>query len=389
MRKLIFIPVLFLFCLSCVHDKQKEESLIKTFKATGESYAATKTSMADNQVVWSADDSISVFNAACPGGLKFNINSSDGGKNEATFTCRDGNIGDGPWYALFPFSDLASYSKNTISFSLPHVQKLTNGSFGSDAYPMVAKTSSETLPFKNLCGLLHIQLKGSGNVKRVTITSARQEALWGSAKVNMDYSESPELVMTQTPDEEHRSITLESSYFNGLPLGEEEVNCYVVVPPGTLEGGFSITVSDGSGHEFSTQTSASITIVRSSLKHMAPLLCPLAGSKLLSCTEWGVYDLSGTEAVGIRVFNKEDQAALRSGLEMQFRIQSLVNANALIVSYPASMTEGQTYKLVLQSVGQTGVDDATVNALLLKKENGKCWLEDSANNVGYIIADKL
>ena len=96
-----------------------------------------------------------------------------------------------------------------------------------------------------------------------------------------------------------------------------------------------------------------------------------------------------SDTVMLKPSDKDDQAALRSGIEMQFRIQSLVNANALTISFPSSMTEGETYNLVLQSVGDTGLNDATVSAVLLKRENGKCWLEDITYSVGYIIADEL
>ncbi|MBO7604281.1 MAG: hypothetical protein J6S97_07695 [Bacteroidales bacterium] len=385
MRKLSYLLILLLLCLSCVHDRQKEESLTKTFQATGESNPGTRTALTDGQVLWSEGDCISVFNTACPAGEQYAITPGDGGKNQASFTGTD--IGVGPWYSLYPHSGDASFNDGALSFSLPGVQLYSDGGFGQGANPMVAVSASNNLYFKNICGLLLVPLKGSGTVKSITITSSSQEALWGSAKVNMGYSDIPELEMTQVPDEEHKSLTLDCG--EGLTLGEEALNFYFVIPPGALTGGFTITVSDNTGHQFSKQTSSSIGILRSTLKHMAPLSCPLAGSRLLSCTEWGVYDISGAEAEGIRVFGKDDQAALRSGLEMQFRIQSLVNANALCIGFPASMVEGESYNLVLQSVGDTGVDDATVSAVLLKREDGKCWLEDASGKVGYIIADEL
>ena len=385
MRKLIFITLFLPLCLSCVHNKQSEEGITKTFKATGESNSGTKTSLSGNQVLWSEGDCISIFNAACPAGEEYSIAPGDSGKGEASFTGTD--IGAGPWYSLYPHSLSGSFGEGAISFTLPGTQIYSDGGFGSGANPMVAVSRNSNLSFKNLCGLLLVPLKGSGTVKSVTITTAAQEALWGSAKVSMDYADAPGLEMTQAPDEEHKSITLDCG--EGITLGEEAVNCYFVIPPGSLSEGFSITVSDLSGHQISTRTTASINILRSTLKHMAALSCPLSGSKLLACTEWGVYDLSGTEAKAVRVFDKDDQAALRSGIEMQFRIQSLVNANALTISFPSSMTEGETYNLVLQSVGDTGLNDATVSAVLLKRENGKCWLEDITYSVGYIIADEL
>ena len=83
-----------------MHNKQSEEGITKTFKATGESSSGTKTALSGNQVLWSEGDCISIFNAACPAGEEYSIAPGDSGKGEASFTGTD--IGAGPWYSLYP-----------------------------------------------------------------------------------------------------------------------------------------------------------------------------------------------------------------------------------------------------------------------------------------------
>lgn len=386
MQRLLSFVLLLLVTLSCVNNPQVTEKALMTFKASGESAVGTRTYLDGVTVLWSAGDKISVFSPSCSSGEEYSISSGDEGKSEASFS--GPSVEGGPWYAIYPADAAASCSESVLTMALPGVQHFSDGGFGPGENPMVAvSTDGKTLNFKNLCGIFCLKLKGSGNVKSITLKSAAEEALWGTASVAMNYEGYPVISMTQTPDEAHRTVSLDCG--DGVALGEDPVQFCFVLPAACLGAGFEVSIVDDSGNSLVKSSTTAINIERSMIKRMAELDCNFSGSALLTMSEFGVYDLSGTAPEAVRVFTANDQLALRSGNPMTFRIQSLPDANALIIKFPDNMVEGNGYDLSVTSVGNTGVADATVNAVLLKKEAGKCWLEDSTNKVGYIIASEL
>ncbi len=385
MRNSSFVLFLMLLTSACVHNPREKDTPTRTFIASSEYGTSTRTTLNGSSVLWSATDNISVFNQTVPQGELYTINAGDAGKTKASFSGND--PGAAPWFALYPADGAASLADGKLSIMLPGVQAYAAASFGVGANPMVAVSSTGTLDFKNLCGILQLQLTGHGTVASITLTSSAQEALWGSAQVAVDYTDVPRLEMTQSVDDQHRTITLDCS--DGVELGDDAISFYFVLPAGTLSSGFSIQVSGGDGNSVSRSTATDLSIVRSTIKRMSPVDCSLSAAPLTALSEYGVYDLSAAEPRPIRVFGTGDQLALRSGAQSVFRIQSLVNANALSICFPPDMSEGESYEITLSSVGQTGVEDATVQAVLLQRSGGTCWLENKENKVGYIIAAEL
>ena len=385
MRKFSPFVFLLLFAASCVQNTENNEAPARTFIASSEYGSGTRTSLDGISVLWAADDMISVFNAATPNGENYNILSEDAGKNRASFTGTD--IGGAPWYALYPADESASVSSGTLTLSLPAVQQYAEAGFGPGSNPMVAVSSTTSLDFKNLCGLLKLSLTGSGSVKSIVLTTAGEEPLWGKAEVSMDYTDVPSLNMVQAAGSEFRSITLDCGA--GTELGNDPVQFFFVLPAGALSAGFNVAISDAEGNTVSRSTTKDLSILRSKIKSMQTIDCQLSGSPFLLAGAYGVYDLSGSDPVPVRVFGPDDQLALRRGSAKTFRIQSLINANAVSISFPDAMAVGESYDITIASEGSTGVDDCAISAVLLQQEDGKCWLEDKNSKVGYIIASEL
>ena len=369
--------------VACVHNPGENEEMSRTFTATSE--YGTRTTLDGTEVLWSAEDRISIFSKTTPLGEAYSIRTEDAGKKSAAFSGPE--VGAGPWFALYPADAAASMSDGSLTFMIPCEQRYSANSFGSGNNPMVAVSSTESLNFKNLCGLLKLNLTGSGTVKSIVLKTNAEEALWGSATVSLDYTDAPALQLTQTADEEHRALKLDCGA--GVTLGNEPAGFYFVVPAGTLGSGFSVDISDADGNTVSRTTSTSINISRAVIKGMKPIDCQLSGSPFLLEGGYGVYDLGGSAPVPVRVFGQGDQLALRNGQVRTFRIQSLVNANALSISFPQSMTVGESCSISVVSTGSTGVAGGTIEAVLLQQADGKCWLEDKASKTGYIIASEL
>ena len=114
-------------------------------------------------------------------------------------------------------------------------------------------------------------------------------------------------------------------------------------------------------------------------------------SPFLNQSVYGVYSIDSGVPSPVKAYTKDtDQLALRSYLDSRtFRIQSLLTKSALLVSYPSELSVGSSYSLTLESVGSTGVADATVTATLLKSEGGRLWFQETSGNRGFIIAGDL
>lgn len=233
--------------------------------------AATRTSLlADSTtVVWSSGD-------------KFDIVSSDGQKNtfglisgageqDASFS---GTVsGSEPYYAVYPASDDISINDGVLNFKLPKNQTYKANSFGLDASPAIAKTYnvSDGLYFKNLCGLLCLNLQGSSmSVKKIVLHDLAGNMLWGDAKLTLKDAGTDYQQMELTGGD--NKLTLEmSSAVTLLPATPKKF--YFVVPQGTLDHGFEAVIYDASGaviDVIQTQNPA-VAVERSHTSNMVPL----------------------------------------------------------------------------------------------------------------------
>ena len=132
----------------------------------------TKTSLNGSQVLWNAGDQIKVFNATNPEGVVFTLKAESAGQSLGEFT-GDVISGEGPFYAVYPASAAGTLSGTRVSVTVPQVQTLTAGSFGSGANLAMTQVNSlsDALHFKNaLCKFVilrhtfHIQVLHTYNL---------------------------------------------------------------------------------------------------------------------------------------------------------------------------------------------------------------------------------
>lgn len=216
----------------------------KGFTALTEQDGNGRTYMDGVAVNWSTGDQIKVYNGAETRvfGLTEGENSTSG-----SFKTSNGQFYDysGPFSAAYPSSQVTSMGDATASFSVPATQTFKSGSFGEGAMPMVAYSTDQTLAFKNLFGGLCFPLYGDNlTVKKVVLTTAADEALWGTFDVAISTSGGdPTLGAISNADATaKKSVTLDCGA--GIQLGSTAASAtefYIMVPPGTLEAGFTVT----------------------------------------------------------------------------------------------------------------------------------------------------
>ena len=145
-------------------------------------------------------------------------------------------------YPAFNADEVANIitGDGTATFNLPATQTYVEGSFAKGAMPMMAVSNNQTLSFKNVLGGLCFPMVGNLTVKRIVLTSANgDDCLNGVFNANYNGGEP---TLSHSADGTN-SITLVCN-----PAVQLDANTptdfIIMLPPGMLESGFSITAYD-------------------------------------------------------------------------------------------------------------------------------------------------
>ena len=253
----------------------------KVFTAIMEAMAGdaidTKTSMdADGNVLWKKGDQVSIF-AGSALNEQYQVTDASDGKTAASLNpvSSSGFVGGGEIannVAFYPYASTAGIAKSGGSYvisdiALPTIQHFANASFGNGAFPMAALTNSASdynLKFKNVLGGLKLQLKGTAVISSITITGNNDDILCGAASVTVSNTAAPAIELT---DATANTVTLNCG--GGVRLDAETATTFIIaLPPMTMSGGFTVTVTDIQSQSMEIKTTRSQTIARSNLLAM-------------------------------------------------------------------------------------------------------------------------
>lgn len=291
--------------VSCtfVDEKFTDDPVVAdiTVKATLElPQDATRTALdTSDHVIWSAGDAFALLSASSRD--RFEI--IDGaGTAEATF---GGSVsGFAPFYALYPYSDGCAIEDGTVKFQLPQSQTFVNGSFASGASPAIASMASGTdaAHFKNLCGVLQLNLCGSGKMSRIEVINLDGRPLWGDCSVVLDGKQGTD---EQTMTVSGGSNVIEVNMKDAVTLlGSTPKVVDIVVPSGSFAKGFSVRIFDEGGalKSILTATNAEVAISRSFITSMNTLKIPANGEakNILARGYYGDVFMDGSVGVSSR-----------------------------------------------------------------------------------------
>ena len=237
----------------------------------------TKTSLdGAGNVLWKLGDQVSIF-AASTVNEHYQVSDASDGKTAATLnkildggfvagTDIDNNV------AFYPYASTAELSKSGSNYviseiELPSTQNYGAGSFGNGAFPMATVTSSTedmNLKFKNVLGGLKLQLKGTATITSITVTGNNNEILCGDAEVTITYGGAPSIALS---DVSAKTVTLDCDA--GVTLDSETATPFIIaLPPMTMTGGFTVTVTDSESKQMEIKTTKLQNITRSNLLKM-------------------------------------------------------------------------------------------------------------------------
>ena len=140
--------------------------------------------------------------------------------------------------AYYPYNESLSIAQGnngeyTIVTSLPFEQRYCEGSFGQDAYHMVAVAESNrdyAFSFKNIGSMFMLYLKGSAEITKIELKS-KSNKLAGECTIVAAYNVSPKVDFSENATS---TITLDcmSQEGTGVQLNEKEATVFVfAVPP--------------------------------------------------------------------------------------------------------------------------------------------------------------
>lgn len=258
MKKSLFLAAAILSLVSCTRTEEVDivsPSSTLTLIAQTETSKDTRTIVdSETFVFWEPGDEISVFSGnRC---ARF-VTDLDIESPTASFT------GDLPgWvegqelWAVYPYSEEATFDGQTITTVLPPVQVARAESFGQGMNLAVAKAVENMLFFYNVGGGVRFSVLEEG-IKRVVFEGRDGEELSGTIKIGFDENEFPKV---QEIVSGFASVTLLPP--EGQDYFDTDVWYYMVAIPGALEKGYKMTLvkDDEYGERFNFQ---SLSIKRS------------------------------------------------------------------------------------------------------------------------------
>lgn len=260
---LVSIAVLAL-TVGCSEDQTTDQPISEqgTLRATTEE--STRTALNGTNVVWSLNDKLAVLTADAPATIEEYTLASKEGVTTGNFAGKP-LTGSGDTYAFYPYNANIGFAEGAFNFTLPATQKFITNSFANNALPMVSKnTSNNELMFKNLMGIVKLQIGGDQMVSSITVTTAG-EKIAGTASVAMDYTDAPKLMMDASGT---TSISLTEV---NTTLTAAPVAFYIALPAGDYAAGMKFELKDDQGAAiWSITTSKPLTVTRSVVAALAP-----------------------------------------------------------------------------------------------------------------------
>ena len=231
-----------LLCASCQKQAQPElKSEGKVFTAVIDQELTKTTITSDFKVNWVEGDKINV------NGAVYSATPDGSDATKAIFTKESGDDPSPYFYAIYPASLYV-----TDHFEFPATQTYESGKFNA---PMYAESSTESLSFKNICGVICFALKGTAKVKSISVTA--NEPICGTYNINTGG--------TLSLKSGKKTITLDCG--DGVQLNESTAtNFYIYLPPkSSYTAGMKIVITDTDGKVFKKTTTKDVEIARNNL----------------------------------------------------------------------------------------------------------------------------
>lgn len=243
-------------------DDENPTPTSRTVRLAASTEKQSRTTMgSDYSVLWSANDQILVYGLTSTAYKKvggFTL-VEGAGSTEGIF---EGKIEEdyAAYYALYPFNIVTGYFEDgSFAVTLPSTNAIyAERNFVDGANPMVAAgTEQDGLQFKNVCGILELQLKGKGTIKSLKLEVGESDPyIAGSFTINPT-------TRTITAGE-GASRTIIAALEKPIDLSAAPRSIYAILPPGAYSS-LTLSTTDTAGETVAHTATNSITVKRSQI----------------------------------------------------------------------------------------------------------------------------
>ena len=231
----LMIASLFVACKKENNSDDNNESIVFTANTEG-GEDGSKTYLIGTKIYWMKGDSIRIINAANQSHIFYLTE----GKNTQVgrFSTSETFSKTPPYYAVYPGGNLTTQGIATFTVGQTQNVGTATGTFANDFMPMVAHSNTNKLYFKNVFGGLCFKLTGDKHVSRIVLTSNDEnDKLWGTFTADCN-SDTP---LPTYVSGGSNSVELTCD----ITLTTEVQEFIIMMPPGTMATGFTMTVYDG------------------------------------------------------------------------------------------------------------------------------------------------
>lgn len=211
-----------------------EKKIVLTATREGLAPGTRSFRLDDGSVWWSPNEEVSVFyGAGSNGGSKFvSMNSAIAETVELQGSVQMAGSGKDFW-AVYPYSEGNSCDGSSIITVIPDQQTGVEGNFSNDVFPTVAKSSSLSLAFWNICGGVKFFVSRN-DIKSVTFKGNNNEVLAGTVKVSFGSDGTP---VIQEVIDAKSEVTLVAPDGGTFKVGKYY---YITLLPAELRGGITM-----------------------------------------------------------------------------------------------------------------------------------------------------
>ena len=414
MKKYILIPVAAIAFAAC-NINENEPQAQEEDKLHTRIEQDTKTTMdKGNNILWSEGDLVKAFMKTSYG-YKYQLVSSFAGLTYGDFERIDSGSSDRlsggvEWdhnVVYYPYSEDVKVVKAgtdyTLEVSLPAEQTFVPESFDNGFFPMVAVSETNDITFRNICGGVKLQFKGTREVTSIEFEGKNGEKLAGAAVVTA-YSDGQKPSVSME-DDALTSVILDCG--EGVALNEDTATEFIIaLPPVEFGKGFTVSVTTSDGQTTTFETDAANVILRSSLLVMPALTLENTPQEpedayyvevAENFSDWsGDYLITYTTGSTVTVFDSFDDDKGTSDTDLISSLTSEGIHSDYGDPYKAVVSKvGEGYSVYLTNVGYLGLESsnnslsksssapsASDTKYLWKfsyKDGGSVWMKNLAN----------
>ena len=321
MKKILvsFIGPLFLVSLVSLTSCQKEEQATgKQFRAVMEDCTDlhnAKTVLNGTALEWVSGDRVKMLGNSGNGVCTATPQSP---ATTAVLTLVEGELDEeAPYLAYYPAEIYTNF--NTVT--LPAVQSSTDGSL--QGFPMFCYSTTDNLQFKNLCGVLKLNLQKAGTTVTSIAITANTE-INGRFSINGMFDNQPSISYDSYSNTGTNTTTLECN--QSIATAHD---FYIYLPAGNYTG-LQITINTADSKTCTKTANTTIPITRSQYTTVT-----LGGSDLVFRpigSKGGLFSVSATQQVWFSQGNLQYQASTNTWRFAEHQYDYVGSANSNVSS---------------------------------------------------------